>query len=990
VKKGFVCFAAFALSNACMIVSVRAADDAPEPVEPPGRFLPVDLSPKANGRFERAVGEESITVAGVPFDLPDGGRRHLDLGPAQWISWKEDPTGFYSAYDLGTDSQGPDDPRKPMLRVPVADYVAAHLLAVTDDEPTFGDTVTLRVGRYGWSDGGQVIRHDFAAKVPRRRAAENVDSRAVMSTPAGPLFHVRVPFTRAFAQDIMEEHIDIEVTKAVRLARRRPDPCRFRVRPLGLPSGVRIAAITLERSPLQMRVGSDEPGHAFVQPANPKFTVTLRNVTASDQPYAVSATAMHLDGARTESSRKGKVAPGQTAEVVLELPVTRRGYHDLGVVLGDGIGRTVLIRRTSFALLPPDTRRHRDTSPFGSWGWRGQHGTSSDADYIGRLYVKLGFRYGMGHYQEEERQRFGLLDGNDERGMIFHEDSISGPHMMRVPDLFHDWPPYELDEEEKQRFKEMWDSAVKKSGKIRQQHTGLPITFGNGPLPLKEEFYRNEFPPEFFDAGGNEAPVFGRPPETQPPDTVALNASVWMDRQLLDGYGYEDKPVRLAYEICYPNDNPGNLDSRTQANYYVRHALHMLAWEMPFIHFGTMTDMGNTYHFGNWGGAGFCRRWPEQNVKPAYPAVATLTWILDGAKLRRKVPMGSLSLYGLEFELPDGRQVLAMWTIRGTYPVTLQFDADSAWTLVDSQANEIELNTEGKRIQVTLSDSPVYLVGKGKVASVHKGVPVYAAKPAGAVLPIDALDSLSNWTVEPGRNAELEVYNFLTPRRKGLFEFSAVAEFEGKKNILRVTPQALDHGKDTMPMYAALIHRQGVKIPDEPGKPTEIGLWVNGNSSWGRVIFELEDASGQRWISIGAQAKDQPGRWMQDWLPKEMLEQFKVPAQNDWNTNDVYGVSRINFEGWRYLGFPLPGNYPGERYGWPINSQWRSDKDGIVHYPLTFKKLIIELPEKTLHIKTYAPAPRKEIYLKGLIASYDPKADALWSDRSIGAGDGID
>ena len=982
MKRGLICLAALALLRTDMTVPVCAADDEPKPVEPPGRFLRVDLSAKANGRLAKALGEDSMTVGGVPFDLVDSGRGHMDLGPAQWVDWKEDPAGFYSSYDLGTDSQGPDDPRKPMLRVPVADYVAAHLLAVAEDEPKFGDTVTLRTGRYGWSDKGQVVRHDFAAKVPRRRAAASVDSRTVVNTSAGPLFHVRVPFTRAFAQDITGEQIDIEVTKAVRLARRRPDPNRFNVRPLGLTSGVRVAAITLERAPLQMRVASDEPGHAFVQPAKPKFTVTLRNVTASDQPYAVKAMATHLDGTRTETSRKGKVAPGQAAEVALDMPTSQRGYHDLAVTLDDGLGRPVLIRHTSFALLPPDTRRHRDASPFGTWGWRGQHGTGSDADYIGRLYVKLGFRYGMGHYEEEERQKFGLLDGNDERGLIFHEDSISGPHVMRVPDLFHDRPPYELDEKEKQRFEQMWADAVKKGERIRQEYPGRLISFGNGPLPVKEEFYRRGFPSKLFDAGGNEAPSFGRPPETQPPDTVALNASVWMDRQLLDAYGYEDKPVRLCYEVCYPNDNPGNLDSRTQANYYVRHALHMLAWEMPFFHPGTMTDVGTTYHFGNWGGAGFCNRWPEQNVKPAYPAMATLTWILDGAKFRRKVPMSSLSLYGLEFDLPDGRRVLAMWTIRGRCPVALQFGADSAWTLVDGQANETELNMVGKQIQVILSASPVYLVGRGKVASVQKGVPVYASKPAGAVLPIDALDGLSNWTVEPGRNAELELYDFMTPRRKGLFGFSAVAEFEGKKNILRVTPQALDRGKDTMPMYAALIHRQGVKIPDEPGKPTEIGLWVNGNSSWGRVIFELEDDSGQRWISIGAQAEEEPGRWLKDWLPKEMIEQFKVPAQNDWNTDDVYGVSRINFEGWRYLGFPLPGNYPGERYGWPSNSQWRSDKDGIVHYPLTFRRLIIELPEKTLHVKTYAPAPRKEIYLKDLIASYDPKADALWTDQS--------
>ena len=40
-----------------------------------------------------------------------------------------------------------------------------------------------------------------------------------------------------------------------------------------------------------------------------------------------------------------------------------------------------------------------------------------------------------------------------------------------------------------------------------------------------------------------------------------------------------------------------------------------------------------------------------------------------------------------------------------------------------------------------------------------------------------------------------------------------------------------------MPMYAVLAHNSGLSIP---GTPTEIGVWVNGNSSWGRVIYAGE------------------------------------------------------------------------------------------------------------------------------------------------------
>jgi len=79
-------------------------------------------------------------------------------------------------------------------------------------------------------------------------------------------------------------------------------------------------------------------------------------------------------------------------------------------------------------------------------------------------------------------------------------------------------------------------------------------------------------------------------------------------------------------------------------------------------------------------------------------------------------------------------------------------------------------------------------------------------------------------------------------------------------------------------------------------------------------------------------------------------------------------LSRINFDGWRYLGFPLPGQYPGEGYHWPANSQWFSDGDGIVHYPLLLEKLIVEIPEKTLHLNRYAAVARPEIYLRNLVS----------------------
>lgn len=242
---------------------------------------------------------------------------------------------------------------------------------------------------------------------------------------------------------------------------------------------------------------------------------------------------------------------------------------------------------------------------------------------------------------------------------------------------------------------------------------------------------------------------------------------------------------------------------------------------------------------------------------------------------------------------------------------------------------------------------------------------------------------MNDWTEETGTNAELETYNFMSPRRKGNFEYKEVENFAGQAKVLSVRARLPAAGKEYLPMYSVLAHRQGVPIP---GQPTEIGLMVNGNGGWGRVIWEVEDAKGQRWVSLGAEQAGEPSPWLLDWLGKDEFAKMKSASLSDWNSNDAWGRSYINFEGWRYLSFPLPGNYPGEGYHWPYSSQWRCQAkdgtpgDGIVHYPLKFTKLALTLPEKVLYGTQYEPPRRAEIYLRDLAVTYRKPEEAFTSE----------
>jgi hypothetical protein len=742
-----------------------------------------------------------------------------------------------------------------------------------------------------------------------------------------------------------------------------------------LPSGVHIFGMTFVRAPVRMEVASDEPGHVFNEPQTPVFHVRLSNLARKITTHIEAVATDYYGDTNVVRSAEFALEPLQRAVYDIHLPVKRRGYHELTIKLMSG--RQELLRReTTFALLPRDTRRYRNESPFGTWDFSGGHFTPNDPDVVGPLYVKAGLRYGMFGFPADARRKYGVLAGNEPRNadllakaldkdplvpkrvLIFHEHAISGPHVMRTPDVFTGRAPYKLDETEQRKLDAMWKEAIETAQAARRRFPDATLAFGNGNPHLLEEFLRRQFPRELFDSRGNECGSFMRMPETQPPDFVANNAGLWMDRQILDHYGYADKPITQCYEICYPNTNPGNLTLRTQASYFVRHILHSLAWGVPIIRPGSMTDMGNSYYFSNWGASGFCFAKPDVRPKPSYVAMATLTLLLDGAKFSRVVPTGSATVYAAEFRKRDGRCVTALWTLRGTRPVGVEAPGEDKLRVTDIMGNETAM---------ALSAAPIFVQTRQPIARITPGKAVLEGRPKGRAFVVSPLARLADWRVEAERSRELEWHNFDCPRRKGDFAFEGLAEFEGEKNVLQVAPKLPAAGSPFLPMYSALVHRRGVAIP---GEPTEIGLMVNGNGGWGRIIFELEDAGGQRWTSIGAAQGGAPTRWMADWMSPAEFERMKTMSVADWNTNDPWQRSRINFEGWRYLRFPLPGNYPGERYHWPGTSQWRHTGDGVVRYPLRFTKLIIELPEKVLRFRDYAAVPRQTICLKDLMVTY--------------------
>jgi hypothetical protein len=350
------------------------------------------------------------------------------------------------------------------------------------------------------------------------------------------------------------------------------------------------------------------------------------------------------------------------------------------------------------------------------------------------------------------------------------------------------------------------------------------------------------------------------------------------------------------------------------------------------------------------------------------------------------VETGSPVVYGLEFARPDGGYVTCFWTTRGRRPATLAFGDAAAPVHIGVTGRSTALPLRDGAAACTITVDPAYITSATRLTRVLLGEPEHATPDGeGRGQLIDAMDDPTRWTVETERSYELETFNFLAPRRPGDFRYATVATLDGRRDVMTVTPKPVA-GSEYLHMYSVLRLNQPVQLT---GRPTEIGLWVHGNGGWGRIIFELTDASGQRWISIGSEMSGKPNPWMADWMPAEefaKLQDTGGAGISSWNSNDAWGRSVINHEGWRFIRFPLPGNY-GEgvdAYHWPATSQWRFSERPKVTYPLTFQKLIITLPEKVLHLDRYEPVAARTIGLADLQVT-DRALDAVIADAESAA-----
>lgn len=119
--------------------ATREAMNAMTPAQADGLFLVLDLSESPS----TPATTNQARVGAIPFTVPALAKDFLDLRQAQWKGWEND---FPWSHESPRPTQ-PRDPQMPLLRVPTADYIAAHVLAVADDDAALTPAFTLRLGQ---------------------------------------------------------------------------------------------------------------------------------------------------------------------------------------------------------------------------------------------------------------------------------------------------------------------------------------------------------------------------------------------------------------------------------------------------------------------------------------------------------------------------------------------------------------------------------------------------------------------------------------------------------------------------------------------------------------------------------------------------------------------------------------------------------------------------------------------------------------------------
>jgi hypothetical protein len=538
--------------------------------------------------------------------------------------------------------------------------------------------------------------------------------------------------------------------------------------------------------------------------------------------------------------------------------------------------------------------------------------------------------------------------------------------------------PFELTEEEQKRLAVFFHTSKVVAEACRKEFPGVKIMIPWGDPGFVWPLLRAGFPKDLIDGSGIDIPGFERIPERQLHEQ-SIHRLYFLKKEF-EKAGIPNPRLQYCEGIFVPTE-PGAVDWREQMDIYHRSTLLSIAHGVTRFYSSWFAfDCTDYYGAEHYGGCGIQRRIPYCDPKPAYAAYSTMTQQLDAANFDGFVPTGSLSTYCLRFKKPDDSYVYALWTIRGKRDVIISTQGaekssemspvdTKGMYIVDSMGNSKNITLQAYTMGITIFDNRIvvptspsvtyFCSAKDPISKITLGAPDNsdAPQPANSKPLADLGDG--SWKFTDERDLTLENNHWAMMHYPGKFEASIESdEKQGKVLQSRLLKQDAVH--ELMPWYN-ILKPSSQKPITIPGAPSHLGLWVKGNSDWGRVIYVLKDANGQTFHSIGY--KDQ------------------------YNCDDVHSWSQFNFDGWRYLTFELPGNEGYDNYRKNGSTWWRysgGNKDttpGVVALPLSLDSIIVQQRSHIIYVNDIQSVASNSVQLGKLSVLYSSPQDA--TDEAI-------
>lgn len=947
-----------------------------------------------------------LSIQDVPFLLPEmkGKNDHVDLC-ASWV--KFGAIKGYIAANFGTFggrwvSADRIESSRFCMYVPYARYKALHIIGTYDGEKNNVPVITAQFYR---PNAGHPM--NFSGKVPVYSAKSGAKKIFPVKLENGQtinLFHVIIPIdpgTMDWFSDL--SRIGLELTKQVQPYRAYPDPLEYSWHPAGLPSGVHIYAATLESVETDLDIKPDAVGHVWTDPLKPSYTINITNKTGFEKNVEIQALTLDYDGKdKSVQQHSLRLKPFETRTLNLSLNPARYGLYCLNITCSTSSENYTCSR--NFAYLHPDTRERGNWSEgrgpiFGYWNWSGGHDTPdlktelivmaqagaetnlttyrNASPEIRQLAEKLGyvsykafdggviyvnsFSYANAKYydptnpeatekwliQELKKYKVEKSPINKPEYILFFPEPGIGPITYGIWPTHYNEPDYKLKEDEGKSFRAQLEKFLLGARAVRKEWPDVKILLPHGDPHYTAIFLRlNPEARELIDGVGLDLPGFERTPE-QPVHQVVLNRLYPI---LQDIRKYKPNPYLVVVEGTCISSADYDTSFEDQANIATRNFLILIGYGInnhassnaPF-------DCANYWGENHYGG-GYCTRLPLAMPKLAYVSYATLTRHLNRCNFIRYVPTGSTSTYCQEYKhYKTGRLTYVLWTVRGKRPVTIKLEPGQIVEVYDINDNPCILKEKNGTVTFYIGQSPVYLEGLTKPIELVLGEPDHSdSLPSKNSIKVANLgDGL--WKISKTRDYEYENnHKIQIERFPG--EMSVTGEKVDKKyggKALRIHLEKQEIDRKVMPYYTTIIPSKPVLIP---GKPSHIGLWAYAASDWGRVVFMLRDAKGEKWISVG--------------------------TKDDWNCDDIRTHSFFCFDGWRYIKFQMPSNAPYDCYRELGSSWWGSfGGDGIVDLPVKLEKIIVERRNSVIYGNELVPAKNEDVLLGDLYSEYASAED---------------